>query len=842
VSAGASEYGPVVAYDTAWSIAKKVRPSGVSMEQMMMSLLNANPQAFIDGNINRLRKGQILRVPSLSEIQELSRQQARQAYREQQDQWLVRRDEKLQSAAESEQAEVAAEQPVADSATDPDDQLKIATARPEGEGEAGAGDDDAVSATASDLNSRLIVARENAETSRQEAETLRSQVDDLQARLENMQKLLSLKDDQLAQLQDRVVTEDLASEETAVAAATGTQEPTADADVADAAASMEQAAGQVEQAVETEAVAEDYRIQDIPPQVDPDQIVANSIAEATTEAASDEIVVAPEGGDSEIVIETGQEPVTEVVIEAPVSEPVVAEQEVTRDPVVESVVEPVAAETEPQAAPRSPWMSMVEENMVPIAVGGVSLLALFGWLAARGRRKDDEGAEPVLAAAAATAATATAATATAGTVAPTPEEVPEPAVVDEPALNAEALSDLPDSTFLDEFSPSDINALQDETGEVDPVSEADVYIAYGRYQQAEEMLKQAMSKDPDRLALKHKLLEVHYATKNAGAFAILAQEMVDAGQDAADEAAWARAKDMGRELAPDNPLFAFGEGDADVSLDEEVPGASAMAAVATAAAGTIDSDTLALDDLELSELTAEFDDERSPAEDLEAPSEVSITLDLDAPSGFEETNEPELPETIQLDEIEALGIEMPKAEPEGVAADMEDTISDSLDLDSMMAEAEAAVDAGDSTLSLDSEFSADELQAQLDELSDLSILDSDLEEAPASGAVEPPAGLGLVEEDSGSRSEGLVDEPVNLDTAFDVVDGEDDSADVLEIGEVTAPDETIDEDEVATKLDLARAYVEMGDEDGARAILEEVAAEGSQAQRGDAETLLSQLG
>ena len=854
VSTDASEYGPVVAYDTAWSIAKKVRPSGVSMEQMMMALLNANPQAFIDGNINRLRKGQILRVPSLSEIQELSRQQARQAYREQQDQWLVRRDEKLQSAAESEQAEVAAEQPVADSATgaaDPDDQLKIATARPEGEGEAGAGDDDAVSATASDLNSRLIVARENAETSRQEAETLRSQVDDLQARLENMQKLLSLKDDQLAQLQDRVVTEDLASEETAVAAETGTQAPTADAEVADAAASMEQAAGQVEQAVEetsasvaaaidavgTQAVTEEYRIQDIPPQIDPDQIVQNSVAEATAESATGEIVVAPEGGDSEIVIETGQEPVTGAVIEAPVSEPVVAEAELTKAPVVESVIEPVAAEPEPQAAPRSPWMSMVEENMVPIAVGGVSLLALFGWLAARGRRKDDEGAEPVLAAAAATATAATA-----GTVAPTPEEVPEPAVVDEPALNAEALSDLPDSTFLDEFSPSDINALQDETGEVDPVSEADVYIAYGRYQQAEEMLKQAMSRDPDRLALKHKLLEVHYATKNAGAFAILAQEMVDAGQDAADEAAWARAKDMGRELAPDNSLFAFGEGDADVSLDEEVPGASAMAAVATAAAGKIDSGTLALDDLELSELTAEFDGERSPAEDLEAPSEVSITLDLDAPSGFEETNEPELPETIHLDEIEALGIEMPKAEPEGVAADMEDTISDSLDLDSMMAEAEAAVDAGDSTLSLDSEFSADELQAQLDELSDLSILDSGLEETSESGAVEPPAGLGLVEEDGGSRSEGLVDEPVNLDTAFDVVDGEDDSADVLEIGEVTAPDETIDEDEVATKLDLARAYVEMGDEDGARAILEEVAAEGSQAQRGDAENLLSQLG
>jgi len=622
----------------------------------------------------------------------------------------------------------------------------------------------------------------------------------------------------------------------------GTQEP-----AADPAASVEQAVGQMEQAVDeastsiaaamdaagTEAVAEEYRIQDIPPQIDPDRIVKNSIAEATTEPAADEIVVAPEGGDSEIVVESGQEPVTKAVIEAPVPEPAVTEA-----PVVDSVIEPVAAEPEPEAAPLSPWMSMVEQNIVPIAVGGVSLLALFGWLAARGRRNDDEGAEPVLAPAAATATVA----ATADKVLSAPEKVLEPAKVDEPALNAEALSDLPDSTFLDEFSPSDINALQDETGEVDPVSEADVYIAYGRYQQAEEMLKQAMSRDPDRLALKHKLLEVHYATKNAGAFAVLAQEMLDAGQDAADEAAWARAKDMGRELAPDNRLFAVGEGDADVSLDEEVPGASAMAAVATAAAGTIDSDTLALEDLELSELTAELDDEKSPAEDLEAPSEVSITLDLDAPSGFEEANEPELPETIQLDEIEALGIEMPKAEPEGVAADMEDTISDSLDLDSMMAEAEAAVDAGDSTLSLDSEFSADELQAQLDELSDLSILDSELKEPPEPGAVEPPAGLGLVKEDSGSGSEGLVDEPVNLDAAFDVAGEEDDSADVLEIGEVTAPDETIDEDEVATKLDLARAYVEMGDEDGARAILEEVAAEGSQAQRGDAESLLSQLG
>ena len=469
-------------------------------------------------------------------------------------------------------------------------------------------------------------------------------------------------------------------------------------------------------------------------------------------------------------------------------------------------------------------MRMVEQNIVPVAVGGVSLLALLGWLATRGRRKKEES-EPLLAGAGA------------GAVAETAVVEPEIPAVDEPGLDSEALSDLPDSSFLDEFSPSDINSLQDETGEVDPVSEADVYIAYGRYQQAEEMLQQAMSRDPDRLALKHKLLEVHYATRNAGAFAALAQEMVDSGQDTVDEAAWTRAQDMGRELAPENSLFALNE---DATLDEEVAGAHETAQALAATATPIDDDTLALDDLELSELTSEFDEESRSEDDFDAPSEVSITLDLDEPSGLVNAiAEPELPEPIKLDELEALDVELPKVEVESASSESEDTISDSLDLDSMMAEAEAAVDMEDSTLGLDSEFSADELQAQLDELSDLSVVDGNA----AKDAVEPPASLGLVEEDSGFVAPEGLDQPLNLDTAFDTASGEDGGADVFDMGDVAAPSaaEPVDEEEVATKLDLARAYVEMGDEDGARAILEEVVAEGTQSQRGDAETLLSNL-
>ena len=75
----------------------------------MMALLECKPACIYRWQHQSTAQGPDSRVPSLSEIQELSRQQARQAYREQQDQWLARRDEKLQSAAESEQAEVATE-------------------------------------------------------------------------------------------------------------------------------------------------------------------------------------------------------------------------------------------------------------------------------------------------------------------------------------------------------------------------------------------------------------------------------------------------------------------------------------------------------------------------------------------------------------------------------------------------------------------------------------------------------------------------------------------------------------------------------------------------------------
>ena len=61
------------------------------MAQMMMALLKANPHAFVDNNVNRLQRGQILRVPDRAEILALSREEAQAMYQAQQDDWMTAR-------------------------------------------------------------------------------------------------------------------------------------------------------------------------------------------------------------------------------------------------------------------------------------------------------------------------------------------------------------------------------------------------------------------------------------------------------------------------------------------------------------------------------------------------------------------------------------------------------------------------------------------------------------------------------------------------------------------------------------------------------------------------------
>src|SRR5690606_29270235 len=70
VRVGEKRYGPIDSDDTLWNIATTHRPhSSVSVEQMMAAIVQANPRAFVDGNMNRMLDGFYLRIPSLQEIQ-----------------------------------------------------------------------------------------------------------------------------------------------------------------------------------------------------------------------------------------------------------------------------------------------------------------------------------------------------------------------------------------------------------------------------------------------------------------------------------------------------------------------------------------------------------------------------------------------------------------------------------------------------------------------------------------------------------------------------------------------------------------------------------------------------
>ncbi|KOR27701.1 hypothetical protein TI03_06315, partial [Achromatium sp. WMS1] len=102
-----------------------------------------------------------------------------------------------------------------------------------------------------------------------------------------------------------------------------------------------------------------------------------------------------------------------------------------------------------------------------------------------------------------------------------------------------------------------IEEIENETtGEVDPASEAEIYIAYGRYQQAETLIIQTLDKFPNRLDLKLKLLEVYHTTHNVAAFSSLLEEMNTDDLANSSPQVWADICSMGQELLPGNPLFA----------------------------------------------------------------------------------------------------------------------------------------------------------------------------------------------------------------------------------------------------------------------------------------------
>ncbi len=99
------------------------------------------------------------------------------------------------------------------------------------------------------------------------------------------------------------------------------------------------------------------------------------------------------------------------------------------------------------------------------------------------------------------------------------------------------------------YSPSHLDAA----GDVDPVAEADVYLAYGRDLQAEEILKEAMRTSPTRVAIHAKLMEIYAKRRDIKAFEVVAAQAFNLTHGQGPE--WAYISVLGRDLDPGNPMY-----------------------------------------------------------------------------------------------------------------------------------------------------------------------------------------------------------------------------------------------------------------------------------------------
>ncbi|WP_082876751.1 FimV/HubP family polar landmark protein [Hydrogenophaga crassostreae] len=342
------------------------------------------------------------------------------------------------------------------------------------------------------------------------------------------------------------------------------------------------------------------------------------------------------------------------------------------------------------------------------------------------------------------------------------------------------------------YSPSQLDAA----GDVDPVAEADVYLAYGRDLQAEEILKEAMRSTPTRVAIHNKLLEIYAKRRDAKAFEVVATEAFGLTQGEGSE--WEHACELGKELDPTNPLYQPG------GRPPEKPGVPAGSAGAAAfGVSTLTQNTKpgynpsVPADLDF-DLDLDLDQPSQPADISIGGSPLSGLDDLDQTDALTSTPAPEV-----------LGATAANSEP--MAFDL-DFPSEPMPLSSPASD-QASLDA-DEAGSTPSTFDEAEVIPDFDLISKA--------DAPPSVAAEL----------SGKAdSEDLMSFDLN-DIKLDL-NAEETST--TEAGALS------DENPLETKLSLAEEFRAIGDLEGARSLAEEVMVEAKGALKSKVSAFLADL-
>ena len=717
-------YGPVKRGDTLGKIAKEMKSDTVSLEQMLVALYRENRAAFIDNNMNRLRTGQILRVPSASDVANVTENEARSEIKVQVANWNAYR-EQVAGSVTSVQPKVATNEATGKiTVAKPDtpalaaaskDQLKIAKTdgAPGKVGSAGASG--AAGAAQDQINAlkEEKIARENA------LKEANSRVADLEKQIATMRKLAEVKGLAApAPVDPKVV------------------------------AKLEE---KTPPKVEVKAPPSP------PPAVPvPAPVVDTKVAQVTPPP----VVATPDPAKTppKVDVKPG-----EVAPAPPAAKPDAGVAAKSADP--KPAAAKKAAPTPPPPAP-----DFIDEYGVHILGGLATFLAVGGLLFFASRRKKKKGPSSN--------------TSMSKTSSIMPSDLKPNTVT---GNKGGGLVDTGNSSFLTDFDKTGPGSI--DTDEVDPLAEADVYIAYGRDAQAEEILKEALGRDKSRHEITLKLLEIYHNRKSAQAFETVAREFKDSVGEGSPN--WAKAAAMGAAIDPQNPLYS-GSGAAYATTGAFIAGGAAMAATAASSAESAAPPDL---DFDLG-----FSDSASP---------TSPTMDIFAPNSDQPAS----------------------------------AVGSDFDLDLGMSSGPAShADIGlkpDAGSGLDFDLALDMPAPH---------------SAPAAESAAKPAAKPAVEDSSFDFDLSVLslDEPSHAETVkvasatqeqySKSIGGIAKSASFGELSlDLDSPADTggTDSGAAATKLELAKAYVEIGDSDGAKEILNEVMREGNATQQAEAKKLLA---
>jgi len=468
--AGADEY-KVKPGDTLSRIASSTQRAGVSLDQMLVSLYRGNPQAFQDNNMNRLKAGVVLSVPSAESAKSVTTAEARQVIQAQSADFGAYR-QRLAAGVPAAKTEGSARQASGKVEASVNDRQQGAAATPD----------------------KLTLSKGAASPKASAAE---AQISKERAKKAEEVRVaeLSKNVDELKKLSGAAASAAAAPKPASAVAAAPAPAPVAPAKPLPASAALPAVPASI--ALPAPAA---------PASAPAPAPVATPPASA---AASAPVVVAAASA-------AASAPVVEAASAPPAPKPA-ASAAVKRPPVA-----PVPVE-EP-----SMLGSLLDDNPMALGIGALAIALLGGFGAYRfsKRARKDSGETSFL----------------------------ESRLQPDSFFGASGgqridTRDAGGASSSMSYSLSQLDAI----GDVDPVAEADVYLAYGRDLQAEEILKEAMRSNPDRMAIRTKLLEVYAKRRDTKGFELLATQLFALTRGEGED--WAKAQELGAQIDPENPLF-----------------------------------------------------------------------------------------------------------------------------------------------------------------------------------------------------------------------------------------------------------------------------------------------